>query len=163
MSQTNELRKECSRCRMPQSVANFHKRARSKDGLQPWCKPCLTGYNSGWLSGNPTRVAVYQSSWRLNNSTKIKSSKRSWCKKNPDKIRVSEANRQAVKLKATLAWLTADHYLQIAHVYASCPPGHHVDHIVPLRGDSVCGLHVPWNLQHLPAVENLKKGNKLIG
>lgn len=37
----------------------------------------------------------------------------------------------------------------------------HVDHIIPLKGDNVSGLHVPWNLQIIPARDNCKKGNRL--
>lgn len=38
---------------------------------------------------------------------------------------------------------------------------HHVDHIIPIRGIGVAGLHVAWNLRIIPAIENQKKGNRV--
>ena len=65
--------------------------------------------------------------------------------------------RRARKLKATPSW--AD-LAKIKQIYRTCPPGYHVDHVYPLISDWVCGLHVHENLQHLPAEENLRKGNR---
>jgi hypothetical protein len=51
---------------------------------------------------------------------------------------------------------------RIREVYASRIPGEHVDHIIPIRGETVCGLHVENNLRVISAEENLRKSNKLI-
>lgn len=51
----------------------------------------------------------------------------------------------------------------IREIYEQCPAGHEVDHIVPLQGALVSGLHVPWNLQYLPISENRRKRNAFDG
>jgi 5-methylcytosine-specific restriction endonuclease McrA len=48
----------------------------------------------------------------------------------------------------------------IATFYLNCPPGHEVDHIWPIRGANSCGLHVLWNLQYLPKLDNRTKFNR---
>lgn len=110
--------------------------------------------------------------WRLKNPEKAKESNRSWRLKNPEKakaaINFGIARRRSSKLQATPKWLTEEHYSEILYFYTLAQElawlnqngkPFHVDHIIPLRGENVSGLHVPWNLQLMSAEENLKKGN----
>ena len=68
-----------------------------------------------------------------------------------------EAKRRAAKLHQTPQWANLK---AIEEFYKNCPKGYHVDHIVPLQGKNVSGLHVLENLQYLPASENIRKGNR---
>jgi len=81
-------------------------------------------------------------------------SKKLWDKQNIHKRRIRAADRQL----AMPPWTDKK---AISHFYRDCPAGFHVDHIVPLRNDSICGLHILENMQYLPEKDNLKKGNKL--
>lgn len=62
--------------------------------------------------------------------------------------------------RATPRWLSEADVERMRAIYRDCPAGCHVDHIVPLKSPIVCGLHVPWNLQPLPAGSNMSKGNR---
>lgn len=98
--------------------------------------------------------------YTIKNSDTIKTTVKSY-KKSRHGSRVCreiEAKRRACKLKATPNWSNKD---EIKNIYANCPDGYHVDHIVPLQGVNVCGLHVPCNLQYLLAAENIKKKNRV--
>lgn len=83
---------------------------------------------------------------------------------NPHLYRAQAMKRKAAKLLATPSW--ADEaaikaiYQDACRIERETGVPQHVDHIVPLLGKSVCGLHVPWNLRVIPAVENVRKGNR---
>jgi hypothetical protein len=82
-----------------------------------------------------------------------------WARNNPEKYRAIHAKRRASKLKATPPWVD---FKLIQDVYIKCPKGLEVDHIIPLQGKNVRGLHVPWNLQYLTRAENAHKSNKWV-
>jgi hypothetical protein len=79
-------------------------------------------------------------------------------------IAAHAAKRKADKLLRSPPWVDWDAlrrpYLKAQALTEVTGIVHHVDHIVPLRGRTVSGLHVPWNLQVIPGVDNLRKHNK---
>ena len=71
--------------------------------------------------------------------------------------RVHSAKRRAAELLRTPIWSEEE---LIRKFYMDVPKGYHVDHIIPLQGETVSGLHVIGNLQYLTASENLSKKNR---
>lgn len=182
--------KICNKCNETKDVTSFYRKKCSKDGFQPHCKTCDNARNDLrrltpeykanrkiWETTNKDQIAQYKKEycakyflehredylrrnrqWRAKNHEKAKSDERNRFQKPSRKIKhkINQAFRRARKLSATIP----GYEQQIAEIYQNCPVGYHVDHIVPLRGKEVCGLHVPWNLQYLPALENIRKGNR---
>ena len=97
---------------------------------------------------------VYQKAWKERNTVWVRAD--------------TKARRRKHRL-ATPKWLTREQKGQIRELYKiaitmtkTTGEQYVVDHIVPLRSEFVCGLHVPWNLRVIPRQENLLKSNKLI-
>lgn len=93
--------------------------------------------------------------------------KRKWKQENPEQRQLDNNVRRRRLRDATPPWLTAEQKLEIKAVYAEAMRKtketgikYTVDHIIPINGEDVCGLHVPWNLIPMPHVENAKKGNR---
>ena len=89
--------------------------------------------------------------------------------RNVDVVRADTSVRKRRHREATPKWLTPAERLQMRDLYVQARKmteltreRYVVDHIVPLRGEEVCGLHVPWNLRVITQEENLKKSNKLV-
>lgn len=144
-----------------QTLSNINKRLFSeKPNNTKVCTYLLHKYG---LKQCPNCTHVYLLSCFHSNTSKT-SGKQDYCKtcfnlKVRDMRKEYEAYRRAIKIKAIPSWANIQ---MIKEIYSKCPKGYHVDHIVPLLGVSVCGLHVENNLQYLTASDNIEKSNKFI-
>jgi hypothetical protein len=106
---------------------------------------------------NEDRYKERARAWREANANQHKENKQAWKRANHALVIAAATLRKKYIKQRTPAWADLK---AIAAIYSNCPPGHHVDHITPLRGKKVNGLHIETNLQYLPDLENLRKGNK---
>lgn len=120
-----------------------------------------------YLAKNAERQKENCKRWDVENKERRLQIGRNWQKNNPDAVRLKAANRRAKKDCATPSWLSDFDKLKMKCTYqVAAMRTHesgqewHVDHIIPLRGKLVSGLHVPWNLQVITKEENLKKLNR---
>lgn len=128
------------------------------------CYECQIQSGSNWKTSNREKCIEYQKFWYLNRNDKAKANTRARAKARYDRVKGTEKHlsislaatrrRQCRKIRATPPWV--DHS-EINKIYLNRPKGYEVDHIVPLRGKTVCGLHVPWNLRYLPKTENCRR------
>jgi len=132
---------------------------------------------------NAERIAEGKKRWKEQNLEKVQQRRHDVYWSEPERYREAagefkranrarynllHAQRKARKRNASPLWLTEEHRRVMQFTYdlaAACSAKlgqpYHVDHFVPLNGKGVCGLHVPWNLRAIPAIDNMRKNNEL--
>lgn len=133
--------KHCPDCGILKNRTEFGKNRSRNDGLHGICKKCDRIRRKDWYTNNQEKALEYARDYKTSNR---------------GKLAAKEAKRRASKLQRTPSY--ADLKV-IEEFYHNCPEGYHVDHIVPLQGELVSGLHILKNLQYLPALENIRKSN----
>jgi hypothetical protein len=160
---------ECSRARDAQRRLDTKKSREALPGVQARAAardagsfeystgvPCVKGHASPRFVSDGRCIACYREK------------KKKWKSKNTAKVAANRRARELRKVKATPLWLTPEHRSQIEALYLHAQVWtevtgvpYHVDHIIPLKGKNVCGLHVPWNLRVITGEANMRKSNKV--
>lgn len=171
--------KKCTKCKVDKPLIDFAKDRTKSNGIRSACKLCKNETNRLWQKRNKEKIKEYGREHYKNNKDRKNENSRvyyaknkadralkikEWQRENPGIVRAHNAKRRATKLQATPQWADLG---KIQEVYKEAQRltellgiEMHVDHIVPLQGTLVSGLHVETNLQILTAVENLRKSNK---
>lgn len=103
----------------------------------------------------------YQVNYRKLHREACNAANKSWYARNKEHQNANSYMQKRRIRQATPKCLSKENRRTIRQFYLNKPKDHHVDHIVPIKGENVCGLHVPWNLRYLFWRDNLIKSNKV--
>jgi hypothetical protein len=176
--------KICTNCNQVKPFEAFYASSTHRSGYASWCKVCESERCKIKNQKNREKRLAVARVYRNANKEKINASIKNWQERNKERyamyfVKHRENNRayhnekwmrrDAAKKQRTPTWLSKNHIKQMQVEYelakwctevTGIP--YHVDHIVPLQGKIVSGLHVPWNLQVIPAKTNRSKSNRLL-
>jgi hypothetical protein len=173
--------KTCTRCNITKPLVAYGKNKAILDGHKSRCRECEREAAAQWRKDNPERAKAagrrYEAAhperkkeklrkWREVNRDnpvqKRKAVKRAtaWARKNPHRAGAHKARHRAAKIGATPSWARREEMAAIYETARALGPGFHVDHIIPLQGETVCGLHCEANLQIIPSSVNIAKRNR---
>lgn len=147
------------------------------------CHDCVAKYMAEYRAANKERIAAHKKAWAEENKEHKaaqdrgyaqanpegrRAARNKWIALNPGKDAAAKALNKVARKKRVPKWLTADDLWMVSQAYELAALrteqfgfSWHVDHKIPLNGRTVSGLHVPLNLQVIPWIDNLRKGNRV--
>ena len=158
--------KTCTKCGQSKPLAAYSTVGGNKSHLlRTSCRECQKIGHRSWVAKNREYVNDTVAQWRADNPRAQKAIAARAYAKAPHKAKANAGRRRAALLQRTPVWadkVAVDFVYYAAQVIADvyCGKKPHVDHIIPLQGEHVSGLHVANNLQLLSAGDNLRKGNR---
>jgi len=171
--------KQCSICKSLKPLTSFYKDKSTKSGLKTACKECNNVKRKKKYHENPydknykslpevkEYLKEYAKEYRTKNADKVKEVISLWAKNNTDKRLATTLKYKYFKVKATALWDSelTEFLIEEASNLAKRREKitgfkWHIDHVIPLQGKNVCGLHVWNNIAVIPAKLNQSKGNK---
>ncbi len=179
---THGVHKVCSDCGELKELGEFSKNLQGRAKKRPYCRQCekqrgvrskrhpvtvtekrcnICGVTKG--AGEFNRRSYDVTGLQHNCRACASSESRKHAKDNPDMKNANNAKRRAAKLNRMMPWGCEEEiralYAEAQRLQGETGKAHHVDHVLPLQGVLVSGLHIPSNLQVLSATDNLSKNN----
>lgn len=148
------------------NISNVERQRINKKEWKANNKDIVLASNKKHRDAHKEQIRKTRGIWYINNKQKHADYNKEWRTANLGKCAAYVRARQAARIERTPAWLTEDDewLMEEAYILAALRTKMlgfpwHVDHVIPLRGKRVSGLHVPTNLQVIPGSENLSKSN----
>jgi len=122
------------------------------------CAQCAREDSRRYYSEDPEKYKALTVEYRELNRETTNEIQRRYYARNSARIKAEASTYRGLRALRVPPWSETE---RIAQFYANCPDGYEVDHVLPLQGETVSGLHVFANLQYLPRRENRAKHNKV--
>jgi hypothetical protein len=159
------MTKICSKCNIEKELKHYHKKKTGRLGVRATCKLCRVRESRERYKKNKVKIDAVNRQWAIDNREAKRIIGNRWNKNNRACVNFNDAKRRARKKNAFPKWLTDLQLSQIKSIYKKCAEyrsmglNMHVDHVIPLQGKTVSGLHIPANLRIVTAEVNMRKGN----
>lgn len=157
--------KTCPHCNQSKPLDQFYKRS-DRDSYHSWCKSCKHEAGRKWHSKNKERHAELNSQWYEQNKEQHLANSKAWYESNKSRKLETVTAREKRCVLATPTWADRELIKKLYELARKLTEQtgipHEVDHVIPLQGETVSGLHCQDNLQVITQSENRRKANKLV-